>query len=182
LVYKVWVGKPGTTTLISSTSWGVLIARHQRQTVVSEALSARGVEHLIPMMEVLKIVRKRHVRDLRPLFGEYIPFAVSSVWKSLLGIRDVAGMLLNESGFPAQVLPLEVERLRELYRVNTVRQEKIQSGELMLGEFVIPRCGPFINFQGKYDGETKRGADVALFVLFGRETRVEFNKGDLLAV
>jgi len=179
----IWDG-PGGSSLINSTSWGVLVVQPSRHSAVAEALTSRGVDHFIPAIEDLTIVRGRHQRAMRPLLGEYVLIAICSIWKSLIRIRGVSGILLNESGMPAQVLSHELQRLREMcphdvFHVPVVEVEA--DVELQYGQNVRANYGPFANHVGKYWGKTKRG-DAALFFLFGREQRVEFKSGDLLAV
>jgi len=49
------------------------------------------------------------------------------------------------------------------------------------GDKVIPKQGPLAGHVGTFDKSTQRG-DSALFVLFGREQRVMFKAGELVAV
>lgn len=166
--------------MIVSSSWGVLVSRHQRQKLVSEALTLRGIDHFIPLIETLMIRNGRHVREMRPLFGDYILIAICSIWKSLLNIREVRGIMLNESGYPAQVLPRELERIRTMCDGDAYRSSVVEESGFEYGQRVSPRIGPLAYHVGRYDKKTKRG-DSALFVLFGQEQRVIFKRGDLLA-
>lgn len=176
------LGPTGVGALINSTAWGVLVARHQRTALVSEALTIRGVDHFIPMIEDLRIVRGRHVRNLKPLLGEYVLISISSVWKSLLAVRGVAGILLEaEHGMPAQVLPREVERMRTMCPNGVKSEQAIQVDGFEYGDTVVALAGPFTHHRGKYQSETKHGHSV-LFVLFGRDCRVVLKSGDLQAV
>lgn len=164
--------------VIVSSSWGVLVAQHQRHALVSKALTELGNDHFIPIIETLSIDHGRHIRGRRPLLGDYIPFAVSSIWKSLMRIRGVRGILLNDLGFPAQVMPKEMEQLRSI----CADAHNFVTRGFEYGQRVSPRDGPFNYHIGRYDHKNKRGEDVALFQLFGQEQRVMFKAGDLLAV
>lgn len=168
--------------MIASTHWAILVAQNHKRVV--EALIDRCYPHFVPLIEQLTIVRGRHERDFKPLLGEYIPIGVTATWKSLLSIRGVAGMLLNESGTPAQVLPREMERLRAMCDLDgKLKPEPLPPEyEFQYGESVRVRSGPFVGFTAKFDGKTKRGDLSAILVLFGKETSVVFKKGDLLAV
>lgn len=168
---------------IVSVSWGVIIAQHQRNKLVSEALVNLGIEHFIPLIESLSIVRGRHVREQRPLLGEYIPIAINKDWKSLLRVRGVTGILLNELGFPAQVLPREMDRLHAMCDGGLYRSTNVEAGGFEYGQRVSPRDGPLSSQTGRYDGKVnRRGDNAALFLLFGVEKRIVFKAGDLLAV
>lgn len=173
--------------MIVSASWGVLIARHQQTKLVGEALTIRGIDHFIPKIETLMIVRGRHVREQRPLLGDYIPFAVSSIWKSLSRIRGVSGILMNELYFPAQVLPSEMDRLHSMCNDAGLYNSSITDTDgsgFEYGQRVTPKSNdnPFAFHVGRYESKNKRGDQTALFSLFGREQRVVFKYGDLLAV
>lgn len=165
---------------IVSTSWGVLVAHHQRFKKVDEVLTERGIDHFIPLIETLMIRRGRHVRQMRPLLGDYILIAICSAWNSLLSIRDVRGIMLNELGYPAQVLPREMDRMREMCDLGVYHSSVVEESGFEYGQRVSPKTGPLAYHVGRYDKKTKRG-DSALFVLFGQEQRVIFKRGDLLA-
>lgn len=171
--------------MIVSSSWGVIVAGYKQGKLVDEALTTRGIDHFIPVIETLSIVRGRHVREHRPLFGDYILTSISSSWKAWLSIRGVAGMLMNDIGFPAQVVPSEMERLRRECDGNIFRDGSIifKDKDFEYGQNVRPAATDHwaASQVGRYEGKTKRG-DTALFSLFGREQRVEFKSGDLLAV
>lgn len=170
--------------MIVSSSWSILVAKHKRVSAVHDALFSYGVDHFIPEIETLQIVHGKRRRMRRPLLGDYIPVAISSGWRSWLRIRDVRGMLLNDLGYPAQVLPREMERLRGMC-TNGVYYENcsVDTGEFIYGQNVMPRDGPFVYQTGRYQGQVnKRGDCSALFLLFGREQRVTFKAGDLIAV
>jgi len=167
--------------VIVSSSWGVLVSRHQRQKLVSEALTFRGIDHFIPLVETLMIRNGRHVREMRPLLGDYILIAICPIWKSLLNIHEVRGIMLNELGYPAQVLPNELERMRAMCSdVGVYTSSVVEKGGFVYGQRVSPKAGPLAHHVGRYDKKTKRG-DSALFVLFGQEQRVMFKQGELLA-
>ena len=165
---------------IVSTSWGVLVAHHQRHRKVDKALDELGIDHFIPLIETLMISRGRHVRQMRPLLGDYILIAICSAWKSLLSIRDVRGIMLNDLGYPAQVLPYELDRMRSMCDGNAYRSSVVEKGGFEYGQRVSPKAGPLAYHVGRYDKKTRRG-DSALFVLFGQEQRVLFKQGELLA-
>lgn len=160
----------------------MVVAQHQRNKLVADALISRGVPHFIPMLEVLTIVRGRHERAYRPLLKEYILFAMYSGWKELLSVRGVAGMLFNCDGWPAQVLPVEVERLQAMCPDGIATTEAAVVLGFHYGQKVSPKEGLFAGHVGRYFGEAKDGKDIALFALFGRESKAFFGKGDLLAV
>ncbi len=170
--------------MITSTSWGVLVAHYQQLKLVDESLTVYGVDHFIPKIETLLIVRGRHVREQRPLFGEYVLIAISSIWKSLIRIRGVSGILLNEVGMPAQVLAVEMEKLRAMCDGDVYRSSVIDNdgSGFEYGQKVTPREGPFVFHIGQYESRNKRGDLTAIFRMFGREQKVTFKSGDLLAV
>lgn len=169
-------------TVVSS-HWGVLVAQRHCVSSVDDILTQRGVDHFIPQIETLLIVHGRHVREQRPMLGDYIPIAIDAAWKSLIRLRGVAGILLNEIGFPAQVLPHEMNRLHAMCDDCVYRSTLQEDEGFAYGQRVTPRDGPFVYYTGRYDGKAnRRGDEAALFLCFGREQRVVFKSGELLAV
>lgn len=163
----------------------MIVAGHKQYKLVDEALTIRGVDHFIPVIETLRIVQRRHVREYHPLFGDYILTSISSGWKEWLGIRGVSGMLMNDLGMPAQVLPNEMAQLRSMCRGMVFgASETVDENEMEYGQDVktVAIDHMFSRQTGKYAGRTKSGDLSALFLLFGREQIVEFKSGDLIAV
>jgi transcription antitermination factor NusG len=167
---------------IVSTSWGCLVAHYQQVKLVGDALSLRGIDHFIPKIESLSVVRGRHLRELRPLLGEYIPVSIYCGWRELLRLRGVHGILLNESGFPAQILHRELEWLRGQCDNGIYRRSIPTERGFQYGQKVTPADGPLANRVGHYERCNRRGEDIALFLLFGSEKKVTFKSGELLAV
>jgi hypothetical protein len=95
-------------------------------------------------------------------------------------MRGVAGMLVNEKGFPAQVLPKEVECIRQLCPDNVFRENVIQFNGFIYGQRVTPKAGPLAFHVGRFDS-SKRHSELAIFTLFGQDQKVVFRKGDLIA-
>jgi transcription antitermination factor NusG len=167
--------------MITSTSWGVIVALHQCQRVVSDGLTARQIEHFIPMEKRWRVVRGRRSDVHYPLFGRYILTTICSAWREIKNMRGVAGMLCNEDGFPAQCLTHEVERIRKLCNNNVfIEEDNCKVAGFVYGQRVTPKSGPLAFHVGKFDS-VKRSSEAAIFNLFGREQKVVFRKGDLIA-
>jgi transcription antitermination factor NusG len=171
----------GHIDVIVSSSWGVLVAQHQRSKLVGEELSVREVEHFIPLEEKLTITRGRRTRVFYPLLGDYILIAISSLWREVMSIKGVAGILLNELNYPAQVFPHEIDRMRSMCN-NNVFIPMPDKMEFQYGQRVTPKSNtnPFAFHVGRYDRKTRRG-DAANFSLFGREQCVIFRRGELIS-
>lgn len=159
--------------MIASTSWGVLVAQHRQLKLAQQALVSRNIEFFIPVEETLTCQRGRVVRVARPILGDYVLITVTSLWYELVSERGVAGVLLNDLGYPAQVLPHELERLQQFV-------PSPETSEFEYGEEVTPQEGPFAFHIGRYDRKTNKGDDVVFFTLFGREQRVTFKSGELI--
>lgn len=168
--------------MIISSSWGVIVAKHQQTKQVADALCAIAVEYFIPKIETLRIIQGRHVRELRPMLGDYILTSIDAAWESLCDIRGVAGMLINSDGYPAQVMPGELKRMHDMCDDAGVYHSEIIWSGFQYGEKVTPKEGPFFGFTGSFDCHNKRGDQIASFTLFGREQSVTFKPGVLLAV
>jgi transcription antitermination factor NusG len=168
------------TGIVTSSSWGVLVALHQCQRIVGESLAAKRIEHFIPMIERQRIVRGKCISVLHPLFGRYVLVTINSIWREMKSMRGVAGMLVNEKGFPAQVLPKEVERIRQLCPENVYKENVIQFTGFVYGQRVTPKTGPLAFHVGKFDSSRSSG-ESAIFTLFGQEQKVIFRKGDLIS-
>jgi transcription antitermination factor NusG len=167
--------------VIASTSWGVLVAEHQRVNLAQASLVSRNIDHFIPLKEIIRVVRGRRVREMRFFLGNYILIAITSSWRKLMHDRGVAGLLMNELGYPAQVLPRELAYLREIC-VNGVYRPRLDDCRFGFrrGDSVVASDGPFTGFVGRFDDANEK-RETAIFNLFGQETKVSFAPGKLIA-
>lgn len=165
---------------LSSTSWGAIIAHQACHAKIGDELKLLGVEYFRPVEEKLRVVCGRRVRHYHPILGNYLLLSVTLKWRSVFSIKGVLGWIMNESGWPAQVLPCELQRLRELCPDGVARKSDQVIAGFKYGDKVMPNDGPFHFHVGTYEGKTRRG-DAARFTLFGREQRVIFKPGTLVA-
>lgn len=164
-------------------SWGVLLAQHQRHKMVIEGLTDCQVQHFLPMVEDTIIINGRHVHKQRPLLGRYILFAINDIWKKLASLRGVSGMLLDaDKLFPAQVEDAALDAIRSMCVDNVYSPCAVESRNgFFYGQRVTIETGPMAYHIGRYDGHASKNRDAALFNLFGREQRVTFKTGELIA-
>jgi transcription antitermination factor NusG len=73
-----------------------------------------------------------------------------------------------------------MEHLRSLCDGDIFRKTEVEKSGFRYGQKVTPQTGPFAFHVGRYEGKTKRH-ETALFVLFGREQKVKFKRGELVA-
>jgi transcription antitermination factor NusG len=164
--------------------WGVIVAQPQRHRVVAENLTSLGNDHFIPMVETLSVVRGRHHRRKFPLFGRYVLVEITAHWRKLRRLQGVSGMLLDPCGQPSLIEPERLDYLRTFCDGNLFKPpgaEVVKPAALVYGQHVSPKTGPFQDFIGTYDGLAPRKMEAAIFFMFGREQRVEFKRGDLIA-
>jgi hypothetical protein len=99
----------------------------------------------------------------------------------LLSLRGVSSLLLTADDTPALVDNRQLDAVRMMCNADVLRTpNQITPRGFIYGQKVSPRSGPLVDYVGTYDGP-KKGRDIALFFLFGREQRVMFRKGELLA-
>lgn len=173
--------------MVAENQWGVLVTQNQRHRVVKEALKNEGFEYFLPLIETASVQRGRHVRTYHPLLGRYVLVALTDLWQRMLKLRGVAGMMFtyeleSEYPTPALVSQTEIEYLRAQCVNNVYRatDEKVRGG-FVYGQRVRPKEGPLEWHVGLYDGYAGKKKYAALFNIFGREQRVVFSKGDLIA-
>lgn len=171
----------------TGSSWGVLVTENQRHRVVKEVLDQEGIEYFLPLIETKTVARGRHVRSYHPLLGRYVLVVLTDLWQRMLDFRGVAGMLLayekeSEYPVPALVDPNEIEYLKSQCVNNVYRAaDETVLGGFIYGQRVRPKTGPLEWHVGMYDGYAGKKKYAALFNIFGREQRVLFSKGDLIA-
>lgn len=123
-------------------------------------------------------INGRHSSRFVPVLGRYILFKIDEQWQRIQHLRGIDGVLLDVEDQPGLVLPNELSRLRYLCQENIVNKRKIG---FEYGDRVTPKSGPFAHFVGIFDGSLSKGREVAVFSLFGRESKVVFKRGDLIA-
>ena len=136
----------------------------------------------MPMIENISVVSGRHVRKLSPLLGRYVLFAIDECWKSIARLRGVAGLMLTTDYQPAVVDHEQLMKLRSVCVNGIYNQQVVETGRgFVYGQRVTPQSGPLAFHVGRYDGRASKNREAAVFNLFGREQKLFFKAGDLLA-
>jgi transcription antitermination factor NusG len=140
----------------------------------------------MPWREQLTIARGRHNRTLIPYFGRYIFFALSGAWQCVIGLRGVAGVIMNEQATAPRHVDLgELLAVHDQCDSNNIIRGEDQSASKQLkkllsyGDTVYVDKGPFAHLKGVYDGKVGRRREAAKFWMFGGEHRVLFKAGEL---
>lgn len=163
--------------------WGVLLSQHKRHKLAVEGLTDYSIPYFQPLIEDVTIINGRHVHKQRPLLGRYILFMITDIWKTLASLRGVSGMLIDvDKMFPAIVVDEALDAIRSMC-VNNVYCPRIVEARkgFVYGQRVTTETGPMAYHVGRYDGITSKRREAALFNLFGREQRVTFKAGELIA-
>ncbi len=160
--------------------WGVIVSQPQRHRVAASSLAAEDFQFSIPQIEKLSVEHGRHVRKRYPLFGRYILVVINDFWQRLVHLRGVSGMLLTASGEPALVSNRKIEEINAMC-VNGVYREPEIITQFVYGQKVRPKQGPLVSQVGLYDCRLGKKKEAALFWLFGRQQRVVFRRGELIA-
>lgn len=168
--------------------WGVLVAQPQRTTLVGEQLTEYAVKHFIPKEEVLTIKGGRPRFHLRPMLGRYVLYVVDHRWKYISSLRGVSGILMatdyeKEITQPLVIESRQFQTLLELCTVDGIYSKRVNETKkgFVYGQRVTPSDGPFAYHIGRYDGVASRKREAAIFNCFGREQKIMFKAGQLLA-
>lgn len=167
-------------------AWGVLVFENNRHRLVKDELERLGFQYFLPVYESLSVVHGRHVRTHRPLLGRYLFFIISDAWRLLFSLRGVEGVMLSASNdflVPALACSKQVEYLQSQCVNNIYRSAYDRlSGRFVYGQRVRPKHGPFEFKVGRFDGYAGKKKYAAMFDVFGREQRIVFSRGELVAV
>lgn len=162
--------------------WGVLLSKHQKHKLVKDGLSDSGVQYFLPLIETTTIVNGRHVNAARPLLGRYIFFVIDELWKNLSQLRGVAGMMLNvDRDYPARVDDGALDAIRTMCIGDVYSPRAVEMQGFVYGQRVAPQTGPLAYHVGRYDGVASKHREAALFNLFGKDQRIFFKSGELIA-
>lgn len=177
---------------------------------VKESLNRIEVESFVPLIENEIVVRGHLVRRVTPLFGRYIFFVVTDAWRLVSMVKGVRGLMLTrsrkydgsfgpddddgnteyeEEQCPAIADPAQIRAMQEFCCGEMYQKPVRLPDDLVYGQRVTTTTGPFAYHVGRYDGPMprkrgkrgKRRREAALFDIFGREQRVVFAAGSLIA-
>lgn len=164
--------------------WGVIIVQPQRHKLVADELTQNNFEFFLPKERSRAVVSGRRVETTRPLLGRYVLVVINSAWRALIALRGVASMIMDRScpvPQPLLVCPKEVDYIRAQCDGSIVRaSENVVSG-FTYGDKVMPKSGPFMHSVGSYESAFGKHREVATFVLFGKERKLTFKSGELIA-
>jgi transcription antitermination factor NusG len=188
--------------------WGVLVTEKLRKNhlEVKESLNQIEVESFVPLIENETVVRGHLVRRVTPLFGRYVFFEITGVWRAVSTAKGVKGLMLTrprkydgsfgpegaeyeEEQYPAIVDPAQMQAMQQFCCGEMYQKPIRHPDDLIYGQRVTTTSGPFAYHVGRYDGPMprrrgKRGKqrrEAAVFDFFGREQRVVFAVGSLIA-
>jgi transcription antitermination factor NusG len=141
-----------------------------------------GLATYAPLYRERSVVRGKVRWLTRHLLGRYffIRDDQSDLWKRILGLRSVAGMILwREGQEPAIVADAEVDAIR----AREDRSGFVKDAPRLLnrGDAVRVGAGCLIGGRGSYEGVSAKNMDVAWIEMFGRPTKIEFAPGVLRA-
>lgn len=191
-------------------SWGVLVTERLRKNhqEVRESLDLIEVESFIPLIENENVVHGRLVQRVTPLFGRYVFFTITDMWRAVSTAKGVRGLMLTHARIwdgsfgpddaeyeaeptPAVVDPIQMKVMQEFCCGEIYQKPVRHPDDLVYGQRVTITEGPFAYQVGRYDGpmprkrgrrgKVKQRREAALFNIFGREQRVVFAVGSLIA-
>lgn len=162
--------------------WGVLLSQHQKHKLVKDSLSDSGIHYFLPFIEDTQVVNGRHAHRMRPLLGRYVLFIINELWKNIPQLRGVAGLMMNvDKNYPAVVDDGALDAIRSMCIGDIYSPIAATKQGFFYGQRVTPKDGPLAYHVGRYDGGASKHRDAALFNIFGREQRVVFKAGELIA-
>lgn len=169
---------------MSVSSWLVGLSQPRHQPRVIESLSSVGAKSFCPRVRRTYVSAGRRIDLLVPAFGRYFFVQWTPDWRNLLGVRNLEGFLKNSDAeeSPSVVRNSSIQPILEQCDESGVLFESSapQLNKLRRGQKVKPRSGAMIDLFGSYAG-CQRNREHAFFVLMGRETKVTFVKGTLIA-
>lgn len=158
-------------------AWCVGIAQPNCEARAEANLLQQGFEPFIPKVTQRYIVGGKKLFRERPMFGRYFFIHFVDRWRSILGTRGVAGIILNGES-PSLVPSFEIEALKAREQngiIKLKKQEKFKRGTIVRVD-----SGELVGFQGLYEGMSSRDREIVLFNMMGRWVRTELAAGDIL--
>ena len=134
----------------------------QRERVATECLSDQGFRFYFPKY-------RERCGKVRALFGRYFFVSFTDAWKSLLGTRGVAGLIMSGEK-PGMVSDQLIQSIKtsEVDGYVPVDNSRFKAGQkLKVGE------GPFVDHVAIYEEMGRADREIVLLNFLGVMTRVE---------
>lgn len=167
-----------------SLAWYCAIVYPMAELVAEEHLERQGVQPFNPTCRVQRIIRGRKRIDERPLFPGYIfiNFDVAEqAWRFINSTRGVRQLI---SAAPERPTPIRGDAITALIaKCNGKYVDEVEADETLakfvsVGSAVRPTDGVWEGHVGRVTW-TDQERVKALFMLFGRETPVTLDRGQL---
>ncbi len=164
-----------------STAWHVVYTAPQAESTARNGIQAIGFDAYMPVERTTKIMRRRRVEVVRPLFSRYVFAGVGMGfdWQDLRGVDGVEDVLRNND-VPSRVPVAWIDRLRKLEEFGTFDRRKNGPTPFEIGEMVRMSEGPFAGlnarieaFVAKLKSSTASKRAKVLFDFLGQQTRME---------
>ena len=165
-------------------SFLVLCIFPKQEPKVADRISAIGYEPFFPRLKRLVVRRGHRCTDVQPMFPNYLIVKERPEDDRQLAVLcstpGVSELLMTVNNTPARASDAEIAKIRARCTHDDILIVKKHTG-FLIGENVRPTSGPFQNFVGRFDSEHAGFRVSALLNLFGREVKVSFKQGDLVA-
>jgi transcriptional antiterminator RfaH len=163
-------------SLRSNPRWVVAVTAPQREKWASENVTRQGHEYYLPMCKE-RLIRGGKIVDVaKPMFPRYLFVRVTVQWRFLTGTFGVIGIILDGET-PAIVDDSIIERIKKSEGIdgviNLIAPEAPAEPLPMPGANVLVTRGPMSGFVGQFIGKSGEDRVKILFMMFGRETKVD---------
>lgn len=162
--------------------WGVAFTHPNLESKAIANLSEAGFECFHPQTRKSTVKHGKRVQMIRPLFPRYLIVRLQGAMGDLFRVRDVKGAILTPDKQFREISDGTIAHLQTFSDEFGFYDADVSCGPtgLQYGQKVTPKDGVWFGHFGSYDSAYKN-REFALFSLFGREARVSFKQGDLLA-
>lgn len=163
-------------------SWFVAKTKAQRERWAAENIARQGFEPYTPMTMTEEVVRGQKRQKLQPLFPSYLFVRTDGRWRCITGTFGVASIVMQGQS-PAIMPDSAIEQLRARENASgVIVLPKPNASRFAQGDAVRISSGPFVGFNGIWDGIGAADRVRVLLQLLGRQTRILIGEDLLEAV
>ena len=156
----------------SARRWYCIQTKPRAETIALEHLQRQGFECLLPRLRLRRLIARRLVERIEPLFPRYLFLAADPTTQSLAPIRSTRGVLglVRFANEPAEVPPALIARLRADADPTGILDDRRQQPQP--GDRVLLLSGPLTGLHALYAQTDGADRAIVLLQILGRDQRL----------
>ena len=159
------------------TSWYLANTKPRQELRAESHLKNQGINCILPLIEIEKIIRGKRVFSSEPLFPGYVFLELKTDGQDWSKVRSTRGIrdFVRFGGIPARVPEAVLEQLKVLDLSDT----PMETNAPKVGDKIIILEGPFKDLEGVFKMTNGEERSIVLLSILGKVTEMDLDNRNI---